>query len=326
MGYGSYSHAAHEAITSARAALPRQAVFKQTACHPLMNPHGIRFRESRDSAVHPESLGVVFALDVTGSMGAIPDQIARRELPAFMTSLMDCGVRDPQVLFMAVGDAYSDKAPLQVGQFESEADKMDQWLTWSFLEGGGGALGSESYELGLYFAARHIDMDCFRLRGKRGYLFMTGDESPYPRVSRQQVKALLGDELDDDLPVAVIIQELQRSFEPFFLIPDQKRRARCERGWRDLMGDNVIAMDDPADTCAVAAGLVALCEGAVADLDALAARLKASGMDRKRLGGVMRALTPFAAATGRAGGWPALEEAPVPDGTDGGGHHRPDGA
>ena len=44
---------------------------------------------------------------------------------------------------------------------------------------------------------------------------------------------------------------------------------------------------------------------------------------RERIGGVVRALTPFAASTGRAGGWPALEETAVPDGTDGGGHHRP---
>ena len=49
MGYGSYSHEAHVAITQARQQLPQQQVFKQTKCHPLMNPHGVKFRESRDS-------------------------------------------------------------------------------------------------------------------------------------------------------------------------------------------------------------------------------------------------------------------------------------
>ncbi|MCL2777272.1 MAG: hypothetical protein FWD73_04645 [Polyangiaceae bacterium] len=34
---------------------------------------------------------------------------------------------------MAVGDATSDEAPLQVGQFETTAELMDQWLTWTFL-------------------------------------------------------------------------------------------------------------------------------------------------------------------------------------------------
>src|SRR5512134_703902 len=145
MGYGSYSSDAHRAIISGRADLPVQAYFKQSSCHPLMNPKGVKVRECRDSEAHPESLGVVFALDVTGSMGDIPALLAQRELPRFMKMLDDCQVRDPQLLFCAVGDATSDGAPLQVGQFESTAELMDQWLTWSFLEGGGGGSGEESY-------------------------------------------------------------------------------------------------------------------------------------------------------------------------------------
>ena len=138
MGFGNYSHEAHQIIALQRAAVPAQEVFKQTSCHHLMNPKGVRARESRDSADHPSSLGVVFALDVTGSMGEIPEMLARQELPKFMKMLVDCRVDDPQLLFMAVGDATSDSAPLQVGQFESTAELMDRWLTWTFLEAGGG--------------------------------------------------------------------------------------------------------------------------------------------------------------------------------------------
>ncbi len=140
---------------------------------------------------------------------------------------------------------------------------MDQWLTWSFLEGGGGALGTESYELGLYIAARHTSMDCWEKRKHRGYLFMTGDENPYPYVSKKQVHDLVGDALDDDLPLARVVDELQRTFEPFFLIPDPPRAKRCERAWRDALGDHVVVMEEPGDTCLVTAGLMALCEGAV---------------------------------------------------------------
>lgn len=323
MGYGSYSHEAHEAITRARTELPRQEVFKQTRCHPMMEPHGLRIRESRDSPAHPKSLGVLFALDVTGSMGAIPDLLARKELPTFMKSLMDIGVADPQVLFMAFGDATSDRAPLQVGQFESAAKEMDQWLTWSFLEGGGGPLGSESYELALYVAARHTAMDCWQKRAKRGYLLMTGDERPYPRVSHKQVKQVLGDDVNDDIPLADMVAEVQRTFEPFFLIPDQQRRGRCERAWRDVLGDHVICMDEPADTCYVAAGIVALGEGAVPNLDALAERLRKEGAEPKRVGAVVRALTPYAATLNRDGApQPALDDAPLPTGDGPSGHRR----
>jgi len=269
-------------------------------------------------------LPIVLALDVTGSMGEIPDQLARRELPGLMKMLVDCGVDDPQVMFMAVGDAVSDRAPLQVGQFESTAALMDQWLTWSWIEGGGGSGEHESYELALYFAARHTDTDAWRKRGKRGYLFMTGDEKPYPLLSRHVVKSVLGEELEDDLPIALVADEVSRAWDPFFLIPDLERRARSERTWRDVLGDHVIAMESAVDTCAIAAGIVAIGEGKVSDLDALARQLSERGHDRGRLGAIVRALTPWASSIGKDGApEPAFERgAALPQGDGPSGHRR----
>src|SRR5688572_25598977 len=105
MGYGDYSHEAHVALVQKRAAQGGKEVFSQRQCHPLMNPRGVRARESRDSVEHPSSLGIVFALDVSGSMGAIPRELAKSELPGFMKVLDACKVRDPQVLFAAIGNA-----------------------------------------------------------------------------------------------------------------------------------------------------------------------------------------------------------------------------
>jgi hypothetical protein len=301
MGYGFYSHAAHEALTKDRAALPTQQVFRQTTCHPLMNPKDVRVRESRDSADHPASLPIVFALDVTGSMGEIPKRLAREELPAFMKMIQACGIADPQILFMAVGDATTDQAPLQVGQFESTAELMDQWLTWSFLEGGGGAQEHESYELALYFLSEHLDTDAWNKRKKRTYLFMTGDELPYPAVSRHQVEALVGDRLDEDIKIEEVVAAAQQTVEPFFLIPDLVRRKRCERTWRDLLGDHVICMEDAGDTCFVASGAIALGEGIVKDVDGLAKLMLETGAPSARIAPIVRALTPFAATLGRDG-------------------------
>jgi hypothetical protein len=301
MGFGSYSHEAHVALTKGRGALPREKLFTQRACHPLMNPHGVRLRESRDSAAHPASFGVVFALDVTGSMGDIPVMLAKTQLPTFMTSIMDLGVKDPQLLFMAVGDAFSDSAPLQVGQFESGAHEMDRWLMLTYLEGGGGGSNEESYELAMYFAARHTEMDCWVKRQKRGYFIMTGDELPYAQVGKSVVERIVGDDLAEDLAVDKVTRALAETYEPFFLIPNLERRARCERKWRDLLGDHVIAMESAEDTCHVASGLVALGEGAAPDLDVLAARMSTAGVSRDRLGAIVRALTPYAASLGKDG-------------------------
>ncbi len=294
MGHGNYSHAAHAALLADRANLDAEQVFRQTGCHPLMNPRGLAVRESRDSADHPSALPIAFALDVTGSMGDIPRNLAQRDLPQFMGLLGACAIADPQVLFMAIGDATSDNAPLQVGQFESTAELMDQWLTWSFLEGGGGGSGSESYELAFYLLARHTDTDSWVKRRHKGYLFMTGDELPYPAVSRHQVSALLGDQLDEDIPIEEAIAAAAEQYHLFFLIPDLQRRQRCESRWRDLLGDHVICMESPDDTCHVAAALVGLTEGRLADVDAVARVLADQGLARERVGAVVRALRPYA--------------------------------
>lgn len=295
MGHGNYSFAAHAALVADRASASRTEVFKQRSCHPLMNPHGIKMRESRDNADHPHSLGIVFALDVTGSMGDIPHQLATRELPTFMRLLMACGVADPQIQFMAIGDAVSDRAPLQVGQFESTAELMDQWLTWTYIEGGGGGSGEESYELAFYMAAQHTDLDCWVKRRKKGYLFVTGDELPYPAVSRHQIEALVGERLDEDLPIEEVIAAASETYHLFFLIPDLQRRKRCEARWRELLGDHVICMESPEDACAVAASIVALTEGVLPDLKALPAALSGEGIAGDRVSAIVRALRPYAA-------------------------------
>ena len=295
MGYGNYSFAAHTALTAGRSHKARTEVFSQTQCHALMNPKGLKVRECRDSQDHPDSLGIAFALDVTGSMGDIPHLLAKQELPNLMKLLTACGVTDPQLLFMAIGDATADRAALQVGQFESTAELMDQWLTWSFLEGGGGGTGQESYELAFYLAAQHTDMDNWVKRKKKGYLFLTGDELPYPAVSRHQVEALVGEKLDEDIPIEEVIAAAAETYHLFFLIPDLQRRKRCEARWRALLGDHTICMESPADTCAVAAAIVGLTEKRIPDLDALSRILSSNGFGRDHVGSTIRAVQHYSA-------------------------------
>ena len=295
MGYGNYSYAAHAALADSRSHQPETEVFRQRQCHALMNPKGLKVRECRDSADHPDSIGIAFALDVTGSMGDIPRLLAKQELPNFMKLITDCGVTDPQLMFMAIGDATSDQASLQVGQFESTAELMDQWLTWSYLEGGGGGTGQESYELAFYIAAQHTDLDNWVKRKKKGYLFLTGDELPYPAVSRHQVEALIGEKLDEDIPIEEVIAAAAETYHLFFLIPDLGRRQRCESRWRELLGDHTICMESPKDACCVAAAIVGLTEGRIPDLDSLAAILSSNGIDRDHVGSTIRALQSYAA-------------------------------
>ncbi|UJR86772.1 VWA domain-containing protein [Sandaracinus amylolyticus] len=298
MGYGSYSYEAHQAITARRAAVPAQQVFTQRSIHPLMDPKGVKHRESRDSDDHPNTTSIVFALDVSGSMGAIPEQIARTELPTFMKALLDAGVADPQVLFMAFQDAAGGVAPLQVGQFESTAQLMDQWLTWCWLMGGG-ASAYESYDLAFHFAAHHTKMDCYEKRGKKGFFFMTGDEPCYDALKAQWVKQFVGDELKGDVPLAQVIADCRRTFHPFFLVPDPQRGANVAGFWRKHLGEQTIVLASPEDTCPVAAGIVALQEGVVSDVAALSKRLVDAGLSAARVDRVASAIAPWASTLGK---------------------------
>ena len=298
MGFGSYSYDAHQAIATQRAALPAQEVFGQTKLHPLMDPKGVKFRECRDSPDHPNSLGIVFALDVSGSMGEIPEQIARKELPTFMKTLGDAGVPDPQILFMAFQDCAGGIAPLQVGQFESTAQLMDQWLTWCWLMGGG-ASEYESYDLAFYFAAHHTKMDCWEKRKKKGYFFMSGDEPCYPSLKAEWVADFVGDKLPGDVPLDRVIADLEKTFHAFYLIPDPTRGANVSPFWKKFLGERAIVLASPEDTCPVAAGAVALSEGAVPNVGALGVRLKGAGLSADRASRVVAALTPWATSIGK---------------------------
>ena len=120
----------------------------------MMNPKGLKVREARDSAEHPQSLAIIFCPTSPARWATFRHNWPPRRC-LDLALLEQCKVADPQVLFMAVGDADCDRAPLQVGQFETTAELMDKWLTMSYLEGGGGGNSYESYDLAFYIAAKH---------------------------------------------------------------------------------------------------------------------------------------------------------------------------
>ncbi|WP_327089021.1 hypothetical protein OIE66_43115 [Nonomuraea sp. NBC_01738] len=235
--------------------------------HPDLDPYGV-IRESRDSAEHPNSLGIAVLFDVTGSMLSVP-----RTLQAKLPDLLGLMLRkayaaDPQIMFGAIGDATCDRAPLQVGQFESD-NRMDEQLGQILLEGGGGGQKRESYELAMHFMARHTRLDCFEKRGRRGYLFIIGDEMPYPRVTWQIARKVLGERLPQDIKVTDILNELSLMYDVYFILPAGASHAgdpEVLTTWRRLLGQNVLELDDLDAVCETIALAVGLGEEAI-DLD-----------------------------------------------------------
>lgn len=264
--------------------------------HDLMNPYG-KTRESRDSLEHPESLAIAVIFDVTGSMGEVP-RVLQTKLGALMRLLVQHGyVEHPQILFGAVGDAHCDLVPIQIGQFESGLE-MDDDLGRIVLEGGGGGQVHESYELALYFAARHTSIDCYERRGRKGYLFTIGDEKPYPKVLRSQVHTYFGDRLKADIPVERIIAEVRQRYEHFHIIPTNTSHgesADVQQHWRNLIGERALLLNDETAVCETIALTIGLCEGKVEDIAAGVADMVQAGYDAGAAANASAALTRYAA-------------------------------
>lgn len=281
MGHGRWDDAAYRAAASYRR---RRGLddFGYTAdlssrsrdcwrAHPSLDPYAVRLRESRDSAEHPQSTPIVVLFDVTGSMGSVPRAMQQR-LGRLHGLLVSKGyARDPQILFGGIGDADCDQVPLQVGQFESD-NRMDEQLRNIFIEGGGGGQMSESYELAAYFVARHIETDAWSKRGRKGYLFIIGDEMNKRRLQARHVQTVLG-EAADSLDVESIYREVQQRWHTFFVLPQQTAYyddPRIGEHWRRLLGERFLKLEDPAAVCDLIAVTVGLMEESVGLAEGLA--------------------------------------------------------
>lgn len=307
MGHSNWSDAAYQARQQYRQQTNQSAfTYDQQVrssgvkrAHDQMNPYQV-MRESRDSDAHPTSVAIGVIFDVTGSMGEVP-RVLQTKLGKLMRLLVQKGyVEHPQVLFGAVGDAHCDAVPLQIGQFESGLE-MDDDLGKIFLEGGGGGQVHESYELALYFMARHTTIDCFDKRGKKGYLFTIGDEKPYPAVLRQQVSNQICDRLPRDISIESMVAEVQQRYEHFHIIPTHTahgQSSEVQERWHALLGERVLLLDDEAAVCETIALAIGLCEGTLFAPDQGADDLVSAGYDPASAATAAATLMRFAAAHG----------------------------
>lgn len=267
MGSGSFDPGKYRAYTDTTKGKNIDEVFTSRNINANLNPKGVKIRESRDSADNPQSTPVIVALDVTGSMGIIADVLAREGLGTLFTGILDRKpITNPHVMFMAVGDAHHDSAPLQVSQFEADNRIVEQ-LTQIFVEKGGGGNNSESYNLPWYFAARHTEHDALIKRGKRGYLFTVGDEESPEAVTRAQIKEIIGDDLERDMTSAEMLAEAQRKYDVYHVVilegdyARSRGRDKVAQSWAKMLGQRVIFLADHKKLADTIVGAIEVAEG-----------------------------------------------------------------
>ena len=197
--FASYSTAKGYSVDKATGAITNslnvQDAYKQRHLAPELNPKGV-IRECRDTEEHPNTIPVILALDVTGSMGSSAVEVAKK-LNVIMTELYS-KVKDVEFLIMGIGDLAYDDAPIQASQFESDIRIAEQ-LDKIYFEGGGGGNAYESYTAAWYFGLHQTDLDCWK-RGKKGIIITLGDEplNPYlPIRSLQNATGTASQEVRD---------------------------------------------------------------------------------------------------------------------------------
>lgn len=218
---------------------------KEKKIHESMNPKNAKLREARDSEIHPATVPIMLALDVTGSMQKIPHYLVKDGLPHTVGGIIQRGIPSPALLFLAIGDHEYDSYPLQVGQFESGDLELDTWLTRTYLEGKGGGNAGESYLLAWYFAAKHTVTDAWEKRKQKGFLFTTGDEPCLKTLPKNVINELMGDVSQSGYTDVELLEAAQEKWNVYHLHVMQGSQGKRSLGyWENLLGQNCIQIDD----------------------------------------------------------------------------------
>lgn len=247
MGHGNWSSnnwASYKQSRGINSSSTVNSIYTARTMRNHLNPYGVQYRESCDSADHPNSTAVIIGLDVTGSMGYLAEEIAKTSLNTIITEMYDRRpIEDPHLMFMAIGDAYTDQCPLQVTQFEADIRIAEQ-LTDVYFEGRGGGNDGESYLGAWYFAARHTKTDCMEKHGRKGFLFTIGDEPCHQVLTKDQIFRIFGDRVERDLTAAELLNEVSRSYEVFHLVVGNHRSYQSLPRWQQLLGERAMEVTD----------------------------------------------------------------------------------
>lgn len=237
---------------------------------------GLQLRESIISEENPNPTPIILGLDVTGSMGAVAEHIAKVELPKLMTQIHETGVvSDPHVMFHAIDDVFAQgHGALQVSYFEPDLKIVEQ-LRQLWLVGNGGGNGSESYDLSWYFAANYTYLESYEKQNRKGFLFTFGDEpAPFATVSKRDLETIFGPGSYENTTPAASLKAAQEKYNVFHIVVEGRGGSSrsTRQSWIDLLGPNAIFLRDTSVLTEVVLATMAIANGA--DIEAVIAESK----------------------------------------------------
>lgn len=214
--------------------------YTQRYIHKDMVPYNVT-RECVDSEEHPNTIPVILALDLTGSMGGACVKTAQ-SLNKIMTMLYE-KFTDIEFLIMGVGDLECDRAPVQVSQFESDV-RIAEHTDKLYMEHGGGGNGYESYTAAWYFGLKHTKLDCWK-RGKKGIIITMGDEPLNPILYKHQINGVFGDTVEADVKTETLYKDATEKFDIYHIAVDDPAdsyswyNTRIDSTFSPVLGDRL---------------------------------------------------------------------------------------
>ncbi len=305
-------------VRSGRASAVNALLDAKTVAGPTSPHAGQVMREVMITDEHPNPTAIGIVLDVTGSNIAAA-RTTHASLPKLFSLLQTKGyVDDPQINVSATGDAYTDRFPVQFGQFESD-NRIDAQLEAMVLEGNGGGQTHETYELLAYLHAYHTYLESAEKQGRKGYLFFIGDEKPYDKVRKEHLKKYAGLGAEANVSTAEVFAKLQEQYEVFFLFQEQGMYHQDDilPEWRKLLGERALVLNDPAAVCDTIAGIVGVLEHKVTPdiVDDDLKELGATSAQRKAVGSALAVIDPNSSVVNKPskGGQVARASGSLPD-------------
>ena len=191
-----------------------EQVYTSKKLDESLDPRGFKLRECVNSDEHPNTIPVILALDVTGSMGSACKETAEA-LGVIMTDLYE-KFKDIEFCVMGIGDLAYDRAPIQMSQYESDI-RIAESLDKIYMEHGGGGNSYESYTAAWYMALKRTKLDCIEKQGRKGIIITMGDEPLNPYLPLDKLNRAVDGNEQADVDTNELYEEASKKFDIYHI-------------------------------------------------------------------------------------------------------------
>lgn len=192
-------------------------VYTSLSLNEDLNPRNFKMRECCNCEEHPNTIPVILALDVTGSMGDACSEVAAA-LGEIMKNLYE-KFKDVEFCIMGIGDLSYDTAPIQMSQFESDI-RIAESLDKVWIEHGGGGNDFESYTAAWYMGLKRTKLDCYDKQQRKGIIITMGDEPLNPYLPKNSLNRAINDSVQQDIETDKLYEEVREKFDVFHIAVD----------------------------------------------------------------------------------------------------------